>query len=208
MRTLVTALLTVCCVGVPDHVAWPQASKLQILKEVVEAIESAGKALTSLTEGVSSLVRAGASGYSYVSAERERNRLVDISARASQLRADQNVVVIRTIDEYLAKKSPTSEDWSAVQQGITQTLSSVTALLKDVKAERSDFVLEGAYQDLLRTLGSRQGLLEKLRLLGPPSTPEERNALRDVSKQYKTLIAKLGEATNELNKYLKDKKPG
>ena len=47
-------------------------TELLIYKELIDAIGAAGDAITKIVDGVKHLVVTGASGYNYVSAEREK----------------------------------------------------------------------------------------------------------------------------------------
>jgi hypothetical protein len=78
---------------------------LQIFKEVIEALSAAGDAIKSLTDGIAHLIRTGASGYSYLAASRERDRLISISANASFL-ATFNIRSIEETIEGTGQKYP------------------------------------------------------------------------------------------------------
>lgn len=48
-------------------------------------------------------------------------------------------------------------------------------------AERSDFILEQTYGEIISTLHSRVDILKNLMVLPPPTTPEEIDALKGYS---------------------------
>lgn len=91
------------------------AARVNIFKDIAEALVTAGDAIKSITDGVAHLIVTGAKGYDKVAAASERKRMLDISARASNLVTNQNVIVVRSIDEYLSKPKPTFSDWEAVR---------------------------------------------------------------------------------------------
>jgi hypothetical protein len=177
--------------------------RLSVLKDVADALVAAGNAIKSITDGIAHMMHTGALGYSHVSAARERARMIDISARASRLAQTQNKMVVQSLDDFLAAPTPTESDWRVVRLNVSGTLKDVESLLNDVRAERSDLVLEKSYQQLLETLGARAAILDRLMKLPLPSSAEERAALTRVNDAYKKLIAELREAIGQLNEYIK-----
>lgn len=184
-----------------------QNSRINLFKDAVEAVGAAGDAIAKITDGIRHLVVTGAEGYNYVAAERERDRLKRLSARATNLGSVKQQIVVRSIDEYLKKSNPSQADWDAVTDGIRNVIIGVKGLLDDVRNERSDFVLEESYSKFVSTLGSRALLLDKLENLPAPSTTEERAALAQINIEYKRLLTNFQEAITQLNAYLKQKKP-
>jgi hypothetical protein len=181
-------------------------TELLLYKELAGAIGAAGDAVTKIVDGIKHLVVTGVSGYDYVAAARERNQLVEISARATNLQARHQARVVRDLDEYLNKPNPNALDWYAVKEGITYVMESMKELLDDVGKERSDFVLEAAYAKLLETTSARVSLLSRVSSLPPPSSIEEKDALRQLSAEYRRLLSAFREAIEQLNLYLKAKK--
>ena len=179
--------------------------ELAIYKELIDAIGAAGDAIIKIVDGVKHLVVTGTSGYNYIAAERERNRLVEISARATNLQARHQARVVRDIDEYLCKPKPGPLDWYAITEGIARVIKNIKELLDDVGSERSDFVLESAYAKLLETMSARVSLLSRVSELPPPSSNEERDALGQLNSQYKRLLDSFREAIEQLNIYLKQR---
>lgn len=177
-------------------------SKIAILRELVDAIGAAGDAIASLTDGVAHLVVTGSDAYDYVSAKRERNRLIDISSRTVDLIAQKNVRVVTAIDDYLSIPNPAPEQWQIVTFALNRTLSDVVLLLEDVRAERGDFVLQPTYLALSNSLNSRVAALQQLSALSPPNSPEERELLKQANNKYKILITNATNAVTELNKYI------
>ena len=182
------------------------ASRIAILTDLVNAIGAAGESISKLTAGFRDLVVAGKDSYKYVAAARERDRLIDLSRRTTNLIATQNIRVVENLDQYLAELSPTQDDWAKVVRNIEATLGSVQALLTDVQAEDGSFVLEPAFLTLNQTLSSRASLLTQLAAMPAPTSKEELSLLRQASAKYKLLIANAKEAVTQLNAYVKSTK--
>jgi hypothetical protein len=181
--------------------------RIAILKDAIEAVSAAGDAIAKFTDGIAHLVATGASGYNYVTAQREYDRLVDLSARGTHLAGVTQQAVVDSIDDYLKKPHPGTLDWDIVTKAIQRVINDVKKFLDDVKAERSDFVREDAYATLDSSLGSRISILEKLSSLPQPVTPEEKNELAILNEKYKRLLANFKAAIEQLNLYLKQNKP-
>ncbi|MCP5235610.1 MAG: hypothetical protein H6945_07715 [Zoogloeaceae bacterium] len=182
------------------------ASRIAILTDLVNAIGAAGDAISKLTAGFRDLVVAGKDSYKFVAAARERDRLIDLSRRTTNLIATQNIRVVENLDQYLAERNPTQDDWAKVVRNIEATLGSVQALLADVQAEDGSFVLEPAFLTLNQTLSSRASLLTQLAAMPAPTSKEELALLRQASAKYKLLIANAREAVTQLNAYVKSTK--
>lgn len=182
-----------------------EASRIRILTELVNAIGAAGEAISKLTVGFRDLVDAGKVTYRFIAAERERDHLIDLSRRAVNLISIQNKSFVENLDQYLARRHPAQDDWNNVVRNIGSTLAAVHALLTDVQAEDSSFVLEPAFLTLNQTLSSRVSLLQELARMSAPTSKEELSALRKASTQYKLLISNTKEAITQLNAYVKSK---
>ena len=176
---------------------------LNLFRDAVEAVEAAGDAIISLTDGIKHLIATGTDGYDYVAAKRERNRLKDLSARSTNLISLKQTLVVQTIDEYLAKPNPSNADWDNIKFGVQSVIIDVKLLLSDVRDERSDFVLEDAYGKLGNTLQQRSVVLDRISALPKPTTPEELEQLKQMNLQYKRLIAAFQDAVKQLNEYIK-----
>ena len=90
---------------------------------------------------------------------------------------------------------------------MTRKLASVSKivaeLLKEVSAERSDFVATETYDTITRTLYARQNLIEKLQAMTPPTTEAELNGLRLVQQRYGKMVKNLLRANTALGAYLR-----
>jgi hypothetical protein len=182
------------------------AARIAILTDLVNAIGAAGEAISKLTAGFKDLVVAGKDSYNYVAATRERDRLLDLSRRTTNLIVTQNIQVVESLDQYLSERHPTKDDWEKVIRNIEATLVSVRELVADVQAENGSFVLEPAFLTLNQTLSSRASLLSQLAAMRTPNSKEELSLLQQASANYKLLIANAREAVMQLNAYIKSAK--
>jgi hypothetical protein len=181
------------------------SNNVAILTEAAEAMGAASEAIEGLTDGIKHLGRGRSATYSYDAAVRERARLIDLSARGRFVAHRQQRRVVEGIDRYNRLKQPSAAEWEKVKVDAVKALQGVSALLEDVKQERSDFVLEKAYNTLTSTLSAREKLLERLSTLDPPTTPEELQALRKLNNNYKRLLHNFHKAIDQLNIYIKNK---
>jgi hypothetical protein len=195
--------LTICSLAYSET---NSSKRVNLFKDAVEAISAAGDAIESLTDSIAHLVKTGNDGYDFIAATREYNKLKDLSARSTNLVNLKQVVVVKSIDEYLALDEPTNYQWDSLIQGIQSVLGNVKLLLDDVKEERSDFVREDAYAKMGFSLQSRTMLLDKISKLPKPNSQEELDQLRELNEEYKRLIASFGDAIKQLNMYLKQDK--
>tara|TARA_Y100001970_G_scaffold181203_1_gene220562 strand:+ start:32 stop:664 length:633 start_codon:yes stop_codon:yes gene_type:complete len=180
-----------------------KSSKINLFKDVVEAVGAAGDAIISLTDSIEHLVVTGSDAYDYVSAAREHNRLKDLSARGTNLVHMKQSIIVETIDEYLEKSNPDIHDWNNIKADVLVIIDDVGLLLADIEQERSDFVLEEAYAKLGKTLHQRAIILDKIRALPKPSSPEELEQLNQINLKYKRLIQAFKEAIVQLNIYIR-----
>ncbi|MFT5306705.1 MAG: hypothetical protein ACI89M_002231 [Chitinophagales bacterium] len=195
--------LTLSCVAYSDT---KSSNRINLFKDAVEAIGAAGDAIESLTDSIGHLIKTGNDGYDYVAANREYNRLKDLSARSTNLVNLKQEAVVKSIDGYLAIDKPSNYDWDSLIQGIPDVVSNVKLLLDDVKEERSDFILEDAYAKMGSSLQSRTMVLNKISSLPKPNSKEELEQLRKLNEEYKRLIASFKDAIKQLNTYIKQSK--
>lgn len=178
-----------------------KASKLQILTEVAQALGDLGDSVVKITDGIKHIIVTGGEGVSFVLAKKTKYELIKLSATSTQFAATQNASVIQSIDEYL--RHPNARDWPFVQQKLSNVLFRGSELLKEWNEERSDFIAEPAYAELLETLNARVSILRKLNSMDAPTTKEELEALHVVNHRYKILVHQFKSAVQELNIYIK-----
>lgn len=178
-------------------------SKSSVLLEAAQAIGALGDAISSITDGVKKLVVTSTKGVDYVLAEKTRSDLKDLGAKSMQFTITNNMFFINSIEEYLFRRTP--DTWKEVKISLTSVLTDGEELLSEWKEQRSDFVLEEAYEKLYSSLHSRLSIVKKINHLGPPETEEELEALKKVKVEYESLIIQFREAVKELNLYIKNK---
>lgn len=178
-----------------------KASKLQILTEVAKALGDLGDSIVKITDGIKHVVVTSKEGVSFVLAKKTKSELKDLSATSTQFAAQQNVSVIQSIDEYL--EFPNYRDWPVVQQKLNDVLFRGTELLTEWNEERSDFIVESSYTQLLETLNARVNILQRLNSMEAPTEKKELEALREVNERYKALVQQFKNAVQELNVYIK-----
>lgn len=172
-------------------------------KLVLDLLGAAGDAMVKLTDGFKHMITTGYAGYNHVAAKRAHKRLVDLSARATNLLAAHQSLAVRSIDEYISKPEPTSDDWYAIIECITYVIEEIKKILDDVQEERSDFVLEDAYSKLSESLASRASLLQQLFGMPAPKSEREKRLLSKINAEYKRLLENFKDAIIQLNLYLK-----
>jgi hypothetical protein len=203
-----TALISLACLPFVAH-AQP-ATAIAALEKLVSILGSAGEAISKFTKGITEAVKAGAAGYDYVAARRDRSNLIDISAKMTTLVTGGNMIVIDGIESYIsfAQNSQNSDlvraEWQLVVVRVREALYLVKNLLDDVKETRSDFVAQDAYMELHHTLNQRGIALGMLSRLAAPSSPEELEVLTRANTNYKVLVAEAKEAIKQLNLYIRE----
>jgi hypothetical protein len=181
--------------------------RLSVISDAANALDAAAKAIATLGDSIAHLVGLGDHTWQTVSARNTRKRLIDLSARASTLVTVKNGALVSSLEKYINDTKPTAKEWSDVTKGIQDVITDATDLLRDLEAERSDFVLQEAYQDLKAALGARVSILTELGNLPPPTSEAERKALKQVDANYKKVVANTKVAISEMNKYLQSAAP-
>ena len=205
--------------GYPLFSAYAQVGGLATiatLKSVADLLGAAADGLSKLADSIAHIASLSLGGYDEVSARHIRARLKDIDARLVDVHRRLNAGVmsgiegyIATAEAYNAKKAAAGgrgflqAKWKEFVSILPMPLEQVQELLDDVKAERSDFILEQTYGEIISTLHSRVDILKNLMMLPPPTTPEEIDALKEVLPQYDRLRKSASEASKAFAKYLK-----
>ena len=185
----------------------PVVGRIALLKELVEAIGAAGDSLKMLVDGLKHLVVTGASGYDAAKARLVHGRLVETSALATSLVASQ-MMMAQSLQDYV-RLAPKSDEflrqraWELLVDRMRHVLERVLELLGRVREDRSDFVLEPAYNKLVQALTARSALLQRLLSIPPPTSPDELALVREAANRYAVLIRELVNARDEMNTYLK-----
>ncbi len=176
-----------------------------LYKYALDLLGAAGDALIKLSDGFKHLVITGSDGYNHIAARRIHKRLVDLSARGVFLLVTQ-YTAIADVEDYITEDDTELHGWKTIVGNIESINIEITSILDDVRKERSDFVLEDAYLNILNSLNSRKNLAKKLTTMPFPMNKEEREQLSKISEEYKRLFVKFSDAIKDLNLYLKQRK--
>lgn len=225
-----SALIIVTCivmqpVGKP---AWAEQSAsvtISVLRDLVDILKISGEAIANIGDGVAHVAKLAESGYNTVKAKQDQERLKDIYTRLGEVSTISNDIVIGDLDRYvsmydrykeLTRGLPYSslpsismsrmmeKSWRQTTRNISQTLPKIRALLDDVKAERSDFIIEQPYLELLGTLSSRENILQSIADLPQPQTDEEIELIRQAAAEYRILKENLRRTLDAISEYLKN----
>ena len=97
--------------------------------------------------------------------------------------------------------------WDIIVQSINAAMRDVEELSSDLREERSNFILEETYREMLGSLSNRIALFDKLRSTAAPRSREDIQALEAIHREWKRLLAELTRTTEELSRYLKKEQP-
>lgn len=208
-------LLSGLCLSAPvlSQVPLPTLAALGVL---VKVIGEAGDALSKVTKGISDLVNAGNDSYNYLSAKRDRERLIKLSGNLQKLVAGSNAAFIDYLQLYISRLTRYYQDnesgapsvstmrpiWDGLLNQAHTNLEIVHAILTDLNAEKSDFVLKPAYLGLQEVLHSRTSVLLEMKSMPPPVSKEELRMLMVLRENYKKLRMRTFDLIGELNRYL------
>lgn len=165
-------------------------------------VASAASAIFRFSQSIHGLNAAGYASHDDDAARRELAALRALTAEGKQLPQSQ-MAMIADLDEYLESPNRTVADWERIVKGIAETMLRVKSFVEALSLERSDFVLEAAYDQLLQTVHARSRVLVKLVALPPPVTDAECEQVRELSARYKVLLLSFQEGVRALNDYLK-----
>lgn len=182
-----------------------RASTLDVLAKLASLLAKAGDIVSNLAEGIEDANAAGLRIYDTHAARAAYNRLLDLRTDILVLPMVQRDLVIDPIDTYLAAPDPAA--WPEVQGSLQDVLAKVIDVEQRLTEERSDFVLESGFAELLQIIRSRGGLLLVLLDVPPPRTEAELAELRRTRERYATLIAELERARLALDNYLRRTRP-
>ena len=128
------------------------------IQRLGSVLKDAADAISRMGDSIAHLVRLGAQGWDAASARRTRSRLIELRKQLISYRRSQAAVAL-SLDGYVARidagRMPRQLDWKMATNGLLPVVQEVRALIEEVKAERSDFVLESAYESLYATLDAR-----------------------------------------------------
>jgi hypothetical protein len=183
------------------------------LKELAGVFGAMADAIAKFGDSIAHLVQLGASGWDALSARMRSRQILDMYQRLVLYRGDQAMAAYqlgRYITEWKATRSKgsSSAEWSLFTSRIAQLVREVANLLEGVRSEKSDFVLEDAYQTLISTLNFRMVLFERLEKSKPPTTSQEIEAYEQMAAEWERLRAELLSAINALSAYIEAAEQG
>lgn len=202
------AIVLAAALSVPSSIGraqvTPLSDRIKILTEIVEAIGAAGDAIAKLANGVAAAVQKGAEGVDAIVTRLNRSDMRKLMARTAWIEGEQRTLVIDALDTYVAdRRAGRPADWSRTQQNMRDVLTTVKALIPDVKGIRNDFVNEPAYARLVQVLSGRVSILTRLASLPEPQSEEELKLVEQAAAKYLELhmeLRKLNVAIAEYNK--------
>ena len=171
------------------------------VREMTEAVSVATRVMLGFAERLGRDVAAHEETLDDDTAIEVRHRLIDIARMAKTLAWHYQSRVIEDLDEWLAMEHREPHQWQSVVENIRHTAMKVQGLLQLVASERSDFVLESAYDTLLESMSRRLAILEKLGKLSVTGE-NEIDAVRRLNVRYKALLQSFRNAIKELERYL------
>jgi hypothetical protein len=181
----------------PSGRAWAIGLDIK-LSELADVIEAATKAVEKIPDIVKAATVGIDQGVRAIIARRVRNKLIDLDARLKINNNVSNKSVLGQLDAYIAQwnKHKTAEatvsagqlanQWSAVLALVKDTLTEAKGLLADLRENRSDLVLNDAYDSLLGALAAKIGVFDQLLTSPAPSTEAEISALTSLRSNSMT----------------------
>ena len=199
-RRAVALILMVAAVGIASQLrsqtTTPTSTQLLAL---IDPINRSAEALEKLTSAFTELARSGTAGWDEIQLRRARSDLIELSQGLVTLHSTQVVQTIPALIGY--RMEPTGTNWANAMKSAYRTLVLARGMLKTLRNQHSEVVLQPSYSALDLTLSTRESLLSKLLNTTPPKTKEELAALRKVTDAYITLSEALADATTALNAY-------
>lgn len=182
------------------------------LEKLGGVLKDAADALAKFGDAIAHLVGLSSHAWDQISARRARARLTEIYVATRELVERQGVILNQFSD--IADHLPTNSrrenftakqsDWEQATTALLPVVRVVKEVLEDVRNERSDFVLEEAYDTLRVTLDERMTLFDKLRQSEIPSTAAQQAALKKAVYQWRRLLQALRDSSEALRQYLRE----
>lgn len=134
--------------------------------------------------------------------EAVKDRLIEIHKFSSGIGVGQRVYWEHTIQWYC--KDPSEANWAEAKADLVKLLDKTENLRQVVDSAGDDFVIEGFYRDLLKTLEVRKFYLEKLTSMAAPTTKEELAVLKEIQQTYIQLMEDLEFILVEIEDFIKE----
>ena len=185
------------------------AIELVDIAKLGSVLKDTADAIAKLGDSIAHLVRLSAQGWDAASARRTEARLIEMRKQLVTFKRSQGVVAL-SFEDYIARieqgRQPRQLDWKSVTSRLLPLMSEVRSLIDELRSEKSNFVLEDAYERLHDSLDARLTLFEKLRVGDAPRTPEQIEALRRIVAEWERLREELARASDALANYLRGTK--
>lgn len=182
------------------------------LEKLAKLLHAATDALKSLGDSIAHLVRLSVQGWDAAEA-RLRNKRLRTMVRDYNMYSIGQMEAVRLLDDCIDRiddeKRAVNYDyynlaWDESMRKIEQFTMQVHQFLRELKAEKSEFVLEKSYTELAEAFSGRITLFEHLKKCLPPTTFEERAALRQAIEEWYRLGKALQRTIDTLTQYLKE----
>ena len=181
--------------------------EISLLKDLVDAIGAAGDAIAKIADGFKHLVVTGVGGIDAARARATYGRLLNQSASLAALNFDQHALAgkLRSYVHEAPGLDPAARQklWRAAILDVAAVLSSLTERLGALRDERSEFVLEPAFDRLSRLCGNPGSLLQWLLDRDSPESPDELRLVSEVAVCYARMVTEVDRARGEMNAYIK-----
>ena len=195
----------------PSHEDWA-VTELVELSKLAAALRAAAEFLGKFGDSVAHVIQLGDHAITIVHARRTEKRLKDIYISLLSYRTFQ-MHIIRHLGEYvevLRGQSPDQEyllskldvSWEVIISGIKAAMRNVEALIYYLEGERSNFILEHAFRDILVSLNERDNLFDHILSIPAPRSTEDLAALEAIHSEWNRLLDELTRATEELARYI------
>lgn len=176
------------------------------------------EALGKLGDSVAHLVKLGAGGWDATQARALRGRLIEMSASLRNVQSlnagaftslEMFEDYLKEVEHYLSGPAPRKEEiellmdraWKITAERLAKALSEGAKVIEGLKAERSEFVLTEAYNDLTDILVSRELLLRRLVSLEQPRTKADLEPLGELLESYRLMRTALRACIDKLGDY-------
>lgn len=198
-------------------------------REIAQAFGDAGESIARIAEGIERAVESGLRVYDLVEARRAYSRIEEYRLILAKM-TGYNIGVLMALERYiddaleeLANLDDTAETrydlepvhtagegkvdpWTGARRVFGETLALVKEIEEMLSEERSDFVAQEIYTDLVITIQKRADTLNYLLDIPAPTTKLELIELKKVFEEYGLLVNNLRRFNDALAKYMRELK--
>ena len=196
---------------------------------VPKVLKESAAGIAKLGDSIAHVIALGVAGYDDVVQRRSRVKLLNLYASLVRLNAVANPYTIRVIEHYIQKigdgEIPTPDisgndvpyqllhyypddlDSQLVRSVIRSTMKELAEIFEGIEENRSDFILEDTYQNIMSILPQRIYTMDSMNgaiaALAPPTVGNSISSLRDTVEAYKQLMQTLDVLIRKMADYLK-----